>query len=324
MDVCDACNSKSLMPDYFGDICLCKRCSIKLLSPTWKNKEYSTNEEVDKQAEKIISIACKYSYPEKLIEGLHGFFDSKRIEGLYCKLNGGCGQKITVCCDRIVINTNEDFDVKEIGKAYKRMCEGKRGAVGIGDFVSAEQAAGIVSTAIGGIIPGGGLIKSGIKALGRGVASNAIAANMSPNVQIQRPAVLNVSSGDRKIYFSEYDVVTFMGPIDEEEYGFIRFQSSQLLSDSSLDIVFCFMNTKNKVNKANEICSYIQSRITTVKEEKMEELEAQEKTQQQKAITKEKTTLSVPDEILKYKELFDLGAITEEEFVAKKKQLLGL
>ena len=26
----------------------------------------------------------------------------------------------------------------------------------------------------------------------------------------------------------------------------------------------------------------------------------------------------------KYKELFDLGAITEEEFVAKKKQLLGL
>ena len=129
---------------------------------------------------------------------------------------------------------------------------------------------------------------------------------------------------DRKIYFSEYDIVTFMGPIDEEEYGFIRFQSSQLLSDSSLDIVFCFMNTKNKVNKANEICSYIQSRITTVKEEKMEELEAQEKTQQQKAITKEKTTLSVPDEILKYKELFDLGAITEEEFVAKKKQLLGL
>ena len=108
------------MLDYFGDICLCKRCSIKLLSPTWKNKEYSTNEEVDKQAEKIISIACKYSYPEKLIEGLHGFFDSKRIEGLYCKLNGGCGQIITVCCDRIVINTNEDFDVKEIGKAYKR------------------------------------------------------------------------------------------------------------------------------------------------------------------------------------------------------------
>lgn len=33
---------------------------------------------------------------------------------------------------------------------------------------------------------------------------------------------------------------------------------------------------------------------------------------------------SVIDEIKKYKELFDIGAITEEEFSAKKKQLLGL
>ena len=87
------------------------------------------------------------------------------------------------------------------------MCEGKRGAVGLGYFVSAEQAAGIVSTAIGGIIPGGGLIKSAITALGRGVASNAIAANMSPNVQKQRPADLKLSSRDRKLYISEYDIV---------------------------------------------------------------------------------------------------------------------
>ena len=33
---------------------------------------------------------------------------------------------------------------------------------------------------------------------------------------------------------------------------------------------------------------------------------------------------SAADEILKYKELLDLGAITQEEFDAKKKQLLGL
>ena len=33
---------------------------------------------------------------------------------------------------------------------------------------------------------------------------------------------------------------------------------------------------------------------------------------------------TVADEILKFKELLDVGAITEEEFVAKKKQLLNL
>lgn len=39
---------------------------------------------------------------------------------------------------------------------------------------------------------------------------------------------------------------------------------------------------------------------------------------------KEKTQLSNADELKKFKELLDIGAITQEEFDAKKKQLLGL
>lgn len=38
----------------------------------------------------------------------------------------------------------------------------------------------------------------------------------------------------------------------------------------------------------------------------------------------ESTQGSAADEIKKYKELLDIGAITEEEFSAKKKQLLGI
>ena len=36
------------------------------------------------------------------------------------------------------------------------------------------------------------------------------------------------------------------------------------------------------------------------------------------------TSMSAADEILKYKQLLDLGALTQEEFDAKKKQLLAL
>ncbi len=42
------------------------------------------------------------------------------------------------------------------------------------------------------------------------------------------------------------------------------------------------------------------------------------------AETIKKPELSAADEIQKYKELLDLGAITEEEFQFKKKELLGL
>ena len=36
------------------------------------------------------------------------------------------------------------------------------------------------------------------------------------------------------------------------------------------------------------------------------------------------STASAADEILKFKELLDMGVLTQEEFDAKKKQLLGL
>ena len=99
MDLCDQCGNKSLMPEHYSDVCLCKKCSMKLLSSTWKNKEYDSNEEIDRQMEKVIKLAGKYSYSPKVIEGLSSFFSSKKIDGLYRKFSGGCGQKIIVCSD---------------------------------------------------------------------------------------------------------------------------------------------------------------------------------------------------------------------------------
>lgn len=198
------------------------------------------------------------------------------------------------------------------------MCAGKRGAIGIGDYVSAQQATQIVSMAIGNIVPGRGFIKSGIKALGSGVASNAISGNVSYNEKPQKSETLNISSGDKKIYYAEYDIVTFYGPISEEEYGFIRFQNSHLADESNMDVIFCFVNTKSKVNQANEIYNYIQSQIASINESKLNNV------MEQPQMTEKNEAIQVPDQILKYKELFDVGAITKEEFTAKKKQLLGL
>lgn len=47
--------------------------------------------------------------------------------------------------------------------------------------------------------------------------------------------------------------------------------------------------------------------------------------EQEKKITNESTSsISVADEIKKFKELLDMGAITQEEFDTKKKELLKL
>lgn len=91
------------------------------------------------------------------------------------------------------------------------MCAGKRGAIGIGDYVSAQQATQIVSMAIGNIVPGRGFIKSGIKALGSGVASNAISGNVSYNEKPQKSETLNISSGDKKFIMQNMILLLFMG-----------------------------------------------------------------------------------------------------------------
>ena len=53
-------------------------------------------------------------------------------------------------------------------------------------------------------------------------------------------------------------------------------------------------------------------------------LVARQEKSDNKVITKQETTSYNADELKKFKELLDSGVITEEEFDAKKKQLLGL
>ena len=62
MDLCDQCGNKSLMPEHYSDVCLCKKCSMKLLSSTWKNKEYDSNEEIDRQMENIMAQLSRQKF----------------------------------------------------------------------------------------------------------------------------------------------------------------------------------------------------------------------------------------------------------------------
>lgn len=49
MAICDSCKGNSILPEHYGALTLCKKCFMKILAPTWKNKIYSTNEEVHEQ-----------------------------------------------------------------------------------------------------------------------------------------------------------------------------------------------------------------------------------------------------------------------------------
>ena len=71
---------------------------------------------------------------------------------------------------------------------------------------------------------------------------------------------------------------------------------------------FTFDTTKVTNEKMREVAEYVKKRVEEYKRQKAAPA----------------SPPSAADEIKKFKELLDMGVITQEEFDAKKKQLLGL
>ena len=51
-----------------------------------EEQEYDSNEEIDRQMEKVIKLAGKYSYSPKVIEGLSSFFFFKKDRWIIQKI----------------------------------------------------------------------------------------------------------------------------------------------------------------------------------------------------------------------------------------------
>lgn len=327
MEVCSVCGSKSIMPEKYGTVSLCKMCALKILTPTWKNKIYMGNEEVEKQKEKVLKLARNNGFASQVIDGLTAFFDDKKIEGLVKILDGHRGQKLVVCENQCIIETTGYFDYKETEKAYKKMLSGKRGGGspldGLDGIINSQMAMGIIGEIVGGALPGGRMIKKQIKRVSRSLAVNAISSQLSGEAEeqaVKRKVVLSVRTGERVIRYSDYDIIKYMEPVGEEEYGFLMLQNSELINDPAEDVLFFFSNGIEIKKEANQMYEYIKGKIEAIQEVLYQE----SLTKQGYVPIQQSQEMSSADEILKFKQLLDMGAITQEEYEAKKKQLLGL
>lgn len=116
-------------------------------------------------------------------------------------------------------------------------------------------------------------------------------------------------AGEKKFYYSDLTSLQFKRPgkiID----GYIEFEYPGSRSGNNADAY----NSENSVTftdihlqQMEEIYKYIEEKIRICKEQKNAPV----------------VTISPADEIKKYKELLDMGIITQSEFDIKKKDLLG-
>lgn len=124
--------------------------------------------------------------------------------------------------------------------------------------------------------------------------------------------------GTKDYYYSDLTSIQFK-PASALVNGFVQFEYPGLNNDRKNPFTrtdnftgensFPFMKSKVSNEKMQEVVDYIKNKIREAK------------TPQATSVVQK---ISPAEELKKFKELLDMGAITQEEFDTKKKELLGL
>lgn len=197
-----------------------------------------------------------------------------------------------------ILETYGNFDEDEISNRYAKLLRKRRQGGGLINNGAAQAL-------VRGVL-GGGVVKAGMS-----LATSAV-VNAAANAIAPDKASFRAKKGKFTMNYDYYDIVEFQKVLSigyEDELGYMRFRSSQQPMDEANAVMFFFHNNYS----AEEMYNYICERIELAKKKKIENTSKQQRS----------PYISVADEILKFKKLLDMGAITEEEFLEKKKELLN-
>lgn len=122
----------------------------------------------------------------------------------------------------------------------------------------------------------------------------------------------NASDGEKTIYYADCVGVQFKE--SGVQIGYIQLETSSALMNNKQsnffnENSFTFDLSVATNEKMREVAEYIRERVAQTKKG---------------TVQTTAPSVSAADELKKFKELLDMGVITQDEFDAKKKQLLGL
>lgn len=122
----------------------------------------------------------------------------------------------------------------------------------------------------------------------------------------------NISDGEKTIYFSDCIGVQFKE--SGFQLGYLQFETAGRIMNNSAsnffnENTFTWDTTVQSNEFMRQVADYTKERVSFYK--------------QQKNAPVVQNTISAADELIKFKELLDMGIITQEEFDKKKQQILG-
>ena len=318
MATCDVCGKNSVLPEKIGKLTLCRPCSLKIHTPIWKGKVYTSNEDVRQDRKRIVSLARRAGFPDEAIDAIKRYFNKQLIEGLVEIISGGAGQNIVLYEDHFTIDTLDSFDSEEAQAAYRKMM---RSSAFSGEDERWMDAAGSV---LQGMASGHSLKKS-LALAGAGLAGDMLGSRKKQEPEIADPEIFH---GMWNLKYSTFRDVFLLIPEDESAtYGFIEFQKGSR-PNPARDVVFFFDRDRMGSRDIERLYRFLKDSIEKASEERIQrsrEAKSRRKDEAEVAQTViMQPQVSAPEELMKWKQLLDAGAITQDEYNAKKAQLLGL
>lgn len=301
MAICSACNNSVLFSSKVANYTICSKCARIIQFNKWKEESYLTNEEVRQRKSSVISAAMAAHFPADLIAEIEHNFNSKIEKGLLYRFDGQEDQVLKVFETHIEILTDEEFDFEEMKERYARSCKYA------GSSQSAFGDGSALKSLAHNVLSGRSLLKAGM-ALAAGAAIDSAITQRFPGKKD-----FTVTVGKKKISYTDCsDIFVVKNNRDKEGcVGFVKF----VLNNSTERIFFYDCTDLDYEAQIFKICNKISELISDAKENIKEQA-------RKSSLIGENG--SVADEILKFKQLLDMGIITQEEFEEKKRQLLNL
>ena len=323
MAKCMSCGKSVLLTSSFGNVVLCRNCDSFINVSEWRNRDFSSIQELERKKNDVLQKAFEGNLSQSVMTEIAQYFNEYINAGFITSIDGKAGQTIKVFSNHCIITTKNDGKKTELENMFHQFDE------------TDDDDDGSILTSEDKLNLAKGLLSGRIVQAGIGTAVSATLNKQEKEKIAERKAherqksiARLISVGERHIDLHSISSVDTFSRANTAN-GYLKLVHSGADQNTLYDCEYFFFNNSipfksRKIKQEIEIIKNILSeRIVTLKQEElMAAVQAKQPNAEQQYAQPSK--VDTFEEIRKFKQLFDEGIITEDEFNKKKKELLNL
>ncbi len=357
MAKCMSCEKFSLLTCKFGNVILCNKCGSLINISAWKDRSFNSINDLLTKRDNAVQSAKSNNVPQMIIDEITKYFQEYIDAGFILSLDGKAGQTIKVFSDHCIVYTESEgkknnlvdkffqFDPIEIENKYDEYDDDDDDD---DEIFSSRDKKNIVYGLMSGKI-----VKTGVDAAVTAVlnkqekekqAEKKATQKRKQKERIRRENEIKYESryqerekrierlihvGESRIDFNSIsDVIVYSKA--KMSNGYLQFVPNGCSPDDLYKCNYFFFNnstpfqakkTKSEVENLRNIISKQLTNKAKTSTKKSKSTKTLQKDSEKEAHS---NNMDVFVEIRNFKQLLDEGIISQEEFDAKKKELLKL